>query len=427
MLMNKKTSKRLIICLLLLTMLPWAMPVGSMADVLLLPAPRQNSVTDIGYIRNVYRSEWYATLGWDWNPNNFPPEADERYIILGLNEIAKGTGQYIQDAITLTISGSSTSYELNEYTPEGLKKGTIYEAYVKSQYRANTPTGQYTVTSQKSNPVRFLTGLDVSVELIPGTNYIKIKWDDVWDTTGRINYRILISDTKGFTQPTPIPDIMASEIGKPDSAVVVNTAEKKLEYVYTYALPGREYSIKVVPIPNQNVACATADEIEAIPVQTDILLRAEKVGYTSEGDTIWKLIWNPIVKGNTFSTVEYKLYRYVNNDPEGVLFSIIPDTYNYYQFIIKKGDTNTYSFRMDAVATVRGTGSTVDFRSNNRVTLKEQIPQYPEAPEIVDAFPESDPPVYYDDYLSESGATVFWKAPKTQSQSQSRTKYKVAK
>lgn len=334
--MNKKTSKRLIICLLLLTMLPWAMPVGSMADVLLLPAPRQNSVTDIGYIRNVYRSEWYATLGWDWNPNNFPPEADERYIILGLNEIAKGTGQYIQDAITLTISGSSTSYELNEYTPEGLKKGTIYEAYVKSQYRANTPTGQYTVTSQKSNPVRFLTGLDVSVELIPGTNYIKIKWDDVWDTTGRINYRILISDTKGFTQPTPIPDIMASEIGKPDSAVVVNTAEKKLEYVYTYALPGREYSIKVVPIPNQNVACATADEIEAIPVQTDILLRAEKVGYTSEGDTIWKLIWNPIVKGNTFSTVEYKLYRYVNNDPEGVLFSIIPDTYNYYQFIIKK-------------------------------------------------------------------------------------------
>lgn len=412
--MNKKTSTRLIICLLLLTMLPWVMPgAGSFADVLLLQPPKQNSVTDIGYIRTVYRNEWYATLGWEWNPANFPPEADERYIIVGFNEIAKGTGQVIQDAITVGLSGSSTSYELNEYTPEGLKKGTIYESYVKSQYRSTTPTGQYTVTSQKSNPVRFLTGLDVSVELLPGTNHMKIKWDDVWDTTGRISYRILISDTKGFTQPTPIPDIIASEIGKPGSAVVVNSAERKLEYVYTYALPGREYSIKVVPLPNPNVACASAEEIEAIPIQTDILLRAQKVGYTSEGDTIWRLFWNPIVKGNTFSTVEYKLYRYVNNDPEGYLFSIIPDTYNYYQFIIKKGDTNTYSFRMDATAQVRGTGATVDFRSQNKVTLKEQIPQYPEAPEIVDAFPEADPPVYYDDYLSESGATVFWKAPKT--------------
>lgn len=412
--MNKKTSTRLIICLLLLTMLPWVMPgAGSFADVLLLQPPKQNSVTDIGYIRTVYRNEWYATLGWEWNPANFPPEADERYIIVGFNEIAKGTGQVIQDAITVGLSGSSTSYELNEYTPEGLKKGTIYESYVKSQYRSTTPTGQYTVTSQKSNPVRFLTGLDVSVELLPGTNHMKIKWDDVWDTTGRISYRILISDTKGFTQPTPIPDIIASEIGKPGSAVVVNSAERKLEYVYTYALPGREYSIKVVPLPNPNVACASAEEIEAIPIQTDILLRAQKVGYTSEGDTIWRLFWNPIVKGNTFSTVEYKLYRYVNNDPEGYLFSIIPDTYNYYQFIIKKGDTNTYSFRMDATAQVRGTGATVDFRSQNKVTLKEQIPQYPEAPEIVDAFPEANPPVYYDDYLTESGATVFWKAPKT--------------
>ena len=411
--MNKKRLTKFIVFLLILAMLPGVMPgLEMLAETLLLKAPSDNKIVDIGYTPSIYNDEWYADLAWKWDPGNFPPEADYEYIIIGLNEISRGTGQYIQDAITIPLGGSTTSYHFTEYDPEGLQHGTIYESYVKAQYRIDTQTGSYTVTSQKSNPAKFLTGLHVSVELIPGTNNIKIKWDDVFDTSGRINYKILISDTKGFSQPNPIPDIVASEIGKPDSPVTVNTAEKKLEYIYTFAQPGREYAIKVVPVPNPNVACATADEIEAITIKTDILLKAQKVGYTSEGDTIWKLFWNPIVKGSTFTSVDYELYRYINNSNEGNLFRLIPDE-DSYQFIIKKGDMNTYSFRIDAKAWEPGANAPIEFRSNNKVELKEQIPQYPEAPEIVDAFPEADPPLYYDDFLTGSSASVFWRAPKT--------------
>ncbi|MGI6622769.1 MAG: hypothetical protein ACOX4T_06485 [Acetivibrionales bacterium] len=409
--MNKKKLKKIIVFLLIFVMLPGVMPKsGLFADVILLQPPKQNRITDIGYIKELYKSEWYADLAWE--PNSFPPEADEKYIIIGLNEISKGTGQVIQEAINIPLSGSAASFQFTEYNPEGIKHGTIYEAFLKSSYRVNTPTGQYTIVSQRSNPVKFLTGLHVSVELIPGTNHIRIKWDDVWDTTGRINYQILISDTKGFTQPPPIPDIVAAEIGQPGSAVTVNAAEKKLEYVYTHAMPGREYSIKVVPLPNPSVAYAIAEEIEPVPIKTDILLKAQKVGYNNEGDTIWKLFWNPIVKGSTFTRVDYELYRYVNNDPEGHLFRLIPEI-DSYQITIKKGDTNTYSFKIDAKAWVPGSSAPIEFRSNNKVMLKEQIPQQPQAPEIMDAFPDADPPLYYDDFLTAFDASVFWKAPKT--------------
>jgi hypothetical protein len=411
--MNRKILRKFVAILLLLAFVPGIMPtLNTFADTYILQPPSQNRVTDIGYVRNLNRSEWYADLEWNLSSVNFPGDADERYIIVGMNEISTGSGQVIQDAISVPLSGSTASFKFTEYSPEGIKHGTIYETYLKASYRMNTPTGQYTITSQKSNPAKFLTGLHVSVELIPGTNNIKIKWDDVWDTTGRINYKILISDTRGFTQPPPIPDIVASEIGKPDSNVTINSAEKKLEYVYTHALPGREYSIKVVPQPHASVAYATADEIEAVTIKTDILLQAQKVGYNNEGDTIWKLFWNPIVKGDTYTRVDYELYRYVNDNPEGVLYRLIPEI-DSYQITVKKGDTNTYSFRIDAKAYAPGSEAPVDFRSNNKVELKEQIPQYPQAPEIVDSFPPADSDLKYEDFLTPFSASIFWKPPKT--------------
>jgi len=410
--MNRRIIYKFTAILLLFSFLSGILPnLDVFAETVVLNPPSQNRVTDIGYVKNVYRSEWYADLEWNLANVNFPVDADERYIILGLNQIEAGTGKVLQDIMTIPLSGTTSKYRFTEYSPEGIRPGTIYETYLKASYTI-TKDGRYTFTSQKSNPAKFLTGLDVSVELIPGTNNIRIKWDDVWDTNGRINYKILISDTKGFTQPPPIPDILASEIGKPESNVRVNSAEKKLEYVYTHALPGREYSIKVVPMPNVTVACVTAEEIEPITIKTDILLKAQKVGYTNEGDTIWKLFWNPIVKGDTFTRVDYELYRYVNDDPEGKLYRLIPELDNY-QITIKKGDTNTYSFRIDAKAYVSGSDVPVDFRSNNRVELKEQIPQQPQAPEIVDYFPPEHSDLRYEDLLTPFSASIFWKPPKT--------------
>ena len=401
-------SRRIISWFLLIALLTGSAGSSkSFAAPPILQPPQGNNVADIGYIENANSDDWYAALNWE--PMSYPTEAHEKYINLGLSEAEYGSGKLLLDVLQVALGGNETNYQITEYSPEGIKHGTIYEAYLKASYKTEPSMGQYTVTSQRSNPAKFLTGMHVSLELVPGTNNIKIKWDDVWDTTGRINYRILISDTAGFTQPPPIPDIMASEIDKSGSAVTINRDEKKLEYIYTSAHPGREYSIKVVPLPNSDVACASSLEIEAVKIKTDIILKAQRVGYTNEGDVIWKLFWNPIVKGSTYTHVDYKLYRYTGDNPEGLLFRLIPDLDNY-QFIVKEDDP-VYSFKVDAEVYELGKVDPIVFGSNNKIVLKEQVPQQPEAPDIVDAFLDADPPLNYEELSTSSGATVLWRVP----------------
>jgi hypothetical protein len=243
-------------------------------DAGVVGTPQKYQVSDIGYVQSLGKKDWYADLKWD--EVTFPSGAEDKYVTLGLNEVESGTGKLITDAIRITLPGSTTGHRITEYSPETIKRGTIYESYARASAKVVIGSSQYELQSLKSNPIKFLTGLHVTVSRIPGTNHIKISWDDVWDTTGRINYRILISDTKSYTQPQQIPDVVASEIGKPGSPVVVNAAEKKLEYVYKFAQPGREYAIKVVPLPSSVVACATAEEIEAVIIKTDILLKPRR-------------------------------------------------------------------------------------------------------------------------------------------------------
>ena len=408
--MNRKLIKRMITLSLIISFFLGLFYNPSVfADTMLLPPPTNNRVAEVGN-KNIEDNGWYARLEWNFNSSSFPEGADTS-MILGLNEISTGTGQVIPDAITTSLGGSTRSDEITLGYPYGIKRGTIYESYLKASYRIERD-GVYTITSQKSNPAKFLTDLAVSVSIIPGTNSIKITWDDVWDTTGRIDYDILIADTKtGSKDIKPIPRILATEIGKEDSNVTINSAEKKLEYIYIHTLPGREYSITVVPKPSENVKCAKAEEIKAIKIKTEILLQAQKIGYNNDGDTIWKLFWNPIVMENPNIKVNYKLSRYTNNLNPIVLREIY-DKDNY-QITIKKGDTNTYSFKIDADVYEPGAVLPIEFISETRVELKEQIPQTPQAPEIVDIFENSDPPLKYEDFLEPFSASVFWKAPIT--------------
>lgn len=409
--MHRITRRIVSLILIISTMLGLFGNVALADEPVVLLPPQKFRISDIGYIKELYSSNWYAQLNWD--PANFPGGADKTYINLMFNEVEYSTGKVLPDVLQVTLPGGTTGYELNDYTPDGIKHGTIYESYLRSYYEYSDINGTHTVISPRSSPVKFLTNLHVSLELIPGTNNIKIIWDDVWDTDGRINYRILISDTKGFSQPPAIPDIIGSEVGQSGSPVTVNRENRKLEYIYTSALPGREYSIKVIPIPRSNVACAPVDDIEPVTIKTDILLKAQRVGYTENGDVIWRLFWNPIVKGQTFTRVDYELYRYVDDELQGTLFRLIPEE-DSYEFIVKKDDPHTYSFKMDAKAYVQGQDVPIEFRSNNKVMLKEQIPQQPEAPELVDEIPEADPePLSYEDFLSSDSASIFWRVPYT--------------
>lgn len=387
-------------------------PIQPIQAATAVPAsPPQNlRVLESGFL-DAQGYNWFAEFGW--NVPVFPndPVPVDKGLIFYLNEIQQGSGTTLEDVMQVPLSTGVTSFKTNEYLPNDLKHGNIYEIYGRSWYTFGE-TGQYTSTSQKSVPTRFLTGLHVGVELVPGTNQIKIKWDDVWDKTGRISYRILISDTKGFTQPAPIPDILSSEIGTATSPVTVNTAERKLEYVYNFALPGREYAIKVIPLAGPTVTVVPTDRIVPVSIKTDILLKAQKVGYTDSG-VIWKLFWNPIVKGDTYTKVDYEMYRYVGTDPQGRLFALVPDQ-DYLYITIPNNDTTQYSFRVDALAYTSGGGAPLEFRSNNKVQLKETIPEQPVAPVLVDSFLNADPdPLVFDDLLTPNSATVLWEVPKT--------------
>jgi hypothetical protein len=404
--------KKLIVSVWVVIFLFMSLPLSFLAaDTVVPPTPPQAlRVVKNGYL-DATGYNWYAEFAW--NPSVFPgtPVINSKGMIFSLDEIVQGTGAIRESVMEIPFASTVTGFKTNEYLPEDLSKGTIYDLSGRSWYKYGD-VGETTVTSQKSAPIRFLTGLDVTVSLIPGTNNVKIKWNDVWDSTGRINYRILISDTKGFTQPPAVPDILASEIGKAGSPVTVNNQDKSLEYTYTYALPGREYAIKVVPLPGVKVNTILDTDIVPVYIKTDILLKAQKVGYTEDG-VLWKLFWNAIVKGSTFKKVDYELYRYVNADTQGSIFALVPEL-DYFYLKIPNTDTNSYSFRIDAKAYPTSGDVPVEFRSNSRVQLIESIPEIPKAPELVDAFPNADPsPLVYDTLLGAKEVTLLWNAPMT--------------
>ncbi len=403
---TKSIILRLIVWIIILGMLAAFVVDLALAQVIPSTPPQNLRVSDIEY-ENEAGQNWFAAFSW--NLPTYPPEAtQDKSQTFYFNRIERGTGKIINDVAQITLGSTATSFSTSGYGIE-LDHGTIYELYGTSSYTYGE-FGQYTFTSGKSNRVKFLTHLEFGAELISGTNEIKIVWDDVWDTDGRIDYRILISDTSGFTQPPAIPDIIGSQIGTEQSRVTVSGG--RLEYVYTNALPGREYSIKVIPLVNSDVASIPAEELPVVRVKTEILLKAKKMGETADG-VRWMLFWDPIIKGSigstTFTRVEYKLYRH-DTAGNATFFALVVDR-DRFEMIMKPEDVEKYTYSIEAVA-YRPDGSSVPFYSSTKVSLVEQIPEYPTAPEFVKSFPTADPaPLVFDDLLTSNSATLLWKVP----------------
>lgn len=404
--MKKNIVLRIVVWIIILGMLAAFVVDFAFAQVIPSTPPQNLRVSDIGYESEAGQN-WFA--GFSWNLPTYPPEATkERSQTFYFNRIERGSGKIINDVAQITLGNTSTSFTTSGYGIE-LDHGTIYELYGTSSYTYGE-FGEYTFTSGKSNRVKFLTHLEFGAELISGTNEIKIVWDDVWDTDGRIDYRILISDTSGFTQPPSIPDIIGSQIGTENSKVTVSGG--RLEYIYTNALPGREYSIKVIPLVNTDVASIPEEELPVVRVKTEILLRAKKMGETSDG-VRWMLFWDPIIKGSigstTFTRVEYKLYRH-DKAGNATFFALVIDR-DRFEMILKPEDVEKYTYSIEAVA-YKPDGSSVPFYSSTKVALVEQIPEYPTAPEFVKSFPTADPaPLVFDDLLTSNSATLLWRVP----------------
>ena len=77
--------------------------------------------------------------------------------------------------------------------------------------------------SVPSNKVKVLTDINIYA-YSHGTNKIKIEWDDVWDTNGRIDYKLYVSENESFTNTRPIY-IGRQQIGEGKSVTVNETSE----------------------------------------------------------------------------------------------------------------------------------------------------------------------------------------------------------
>ena len=413
--MNKRViAARIIVWLIIASMVAAiAVEIVFAQQAVPITPPQNVEVSDIGY-EDFGRQNWFVKFSWD--APTYPEDiAEEKTQIFYFNKVERGTGRLIDDVIQFTLS--DRAYEFNP-TRFGIEfdSGTIYEFYGRARYTYGQ-FGEYTFTSGKSNRVKFLTGLEFNAELIPGTNDIRIVWDDVWDTDGRIDYRILISDTSGFTQPPSIPDIIGADIGTENSRVTVSGG--RLEYIYTNALPGREYSIKIIPLVNSDVAVTPDNELPVVRVKTEIILRAKFIGESIDNDGVkwhrWMLFWDPIVKGpiggSVFTRVQYKLYRYDEYGNE-TFFAVIEDN-DRIEVKLKPEEVEKYKYKIEADA-YRPDGSYVPFYSTTQISLKTQIPEYPASPEFVDRFENADPePLVFDELLTDKNATLLWLPPIT--------------
>lgn len=412
--MRKKViAARIIVWIIIVTMVAAFLIDIAYAQQAMPSTPPQNvTVSDIGYEYSG-RQNWFVEFSWD--APTYPDMADEKSQVFYFNRVERGTGKLVQNVTQFTLNGATTRFNPVRYGIE-LDHGTIYEFYGRSVYTYG-PNDEFTFTSGKSNSVKFLTGLEFNAELIPGTNDIRIVWDDVWDTDGRIDYRILISDTTGFTQPPSIPDIIGADIGTERSKVTVSNG--MLEYIYTNALPGREYSIKIIPLVDSDVAVTPDDELPVVRVKTEILLRTRYLGESVDSDGTqwlrWMLFWDPIVKGSIgnaiFTRVQYKLYRIDKNGNE-TLFAVVEDN-DRIEIKLKPEEVENYKYKVEADA-YRADGTYVPFYSSTWISLKTQIPEYPESPEFMDEFQNADPePLVFDQLLTDSSATLLWLAPVT--------------
>ena len=78
---------------------------------------------------------------------------------------------------------------------------------------------------------------------------------------------------------------------------------------------------------------------------------------------------------------------------------------------VPDGEEGKYRYKVEALA-VKADGLSVPFYSQTKVELKEQVPQNPEAPRLVDEFVNAFPePLSFYDSLGSEEAMILWQAP----------------
>ena len=347
--------------------------------------------------------KYYVDLKWDME------DAGPGSILfnLYLQEAAKAyrptTSRILKER---DMSGTNTSFRLKE-----LKSGTIYNLDMTA-YRTYTDEGTVYKSSESgiSNKVKVLTDIDIAAYSYR-TDQIKIEWDDVWDTRGRIPYKLYISENDSFTNTQPIY-IGDSQIGE-GKAVTVNETNGKLEYIHNVRDAGRVYYVRIEPdIGNDEIK--RTQYTKTVKASSFILVKTSRVASSDMG-VIWKLEWSPVVTGLSSSgiNVAYQIYRGTIGSNTLAQYMAETDGTNFF-VTLPQGEVKQY-FLIRAVATKDGEDvyKGIRIESDQIIVEEQETPTTPTAPEIVDLFERvaGDAIISYDKELTSTSATILWRAP----------------
>ncbi len=359
----------------------------------------------IGY--NQYDG-YYVDLAWDYPSGFIVPGSINTYLNIYRQEVPK---QYQQSTGRRLAEGGilverQTPLSPTGYRVKGLKSGTVYYMDVTAYYRyyENEET-RSSIESNASNRVKVMTDIDIKA-YSEGINKIRIEWDDVWNSNGRIGYRLYVSDSNSFNNTAPIY-IDSANIG-PGKPVQVNEEEGKLVYTHSVSEPGRVYYVKVVPVINDEELKDYPQESPTVAVSSFILVRTDKVSSSADG-TIWRLNWTPVYAGlSDRIDVKYEIYRGDTRSNE--LPTRIQTVSNTSMFVVlEPGEESYIYFIIRAVVTRKDNGQPfypgIEITSDRIMVKDHEVGAFPPMPELVaqlagevsEVKPES--------------AVVLWKAP----------------
>lgn len=356
--------------------------------------------TPIGY--DEY-DKYYVDLKWNVNF-----ESVTGYLNLYLQEVPKGYRPASGRVSKERGIPHNTDYS---YRVKDLKSGTIYYMDMTAYYTYTDGDKVYSSPeSAPSNKVKVLTDIDIAAYSY-GANQIKIEWDDVWDTGGRIAYKLYVSESGNFANTQPIY-IGNAQIGD-GKAVTVNESTGKLEYIHTVRDAGRVYYIRIEPdITNDEIK--RTKYTKTVMASSFILVKTSKVLNTDEG-TVWKLEWTPVVTGLGDSNIKisYHIYRGVIGSNSLAQYMAAVDGREFF-VTLPPGEVQHY-FIIRAIVTRNGEDvyKGIKIESDQIIVAEQETPTRPTTPELVDLFEryDGDKIISYDDELTPNSATILWRVP----------------
>jgi hypothetical protein len=400
---NLRKIASLLLVLLLMLQMNIEMSYAAVTDI--QKPPEKLSVAGIGFDQY---DKYFADFTFDFPSGFFVPGTNGTFLNVYSQEILKG---YKSGNGSRTLrEGSIPADAANKtYRMKNLNSGTVYytdmTAFYKYQNGNTTSSGSESVASNK---VKFMTDIEIEAYSI-GTNQIKIEWDDVWNTGGRISYRLYVSDSSDFKNAAP-KYIESDDIGA-GKPVQVDQTTGKLIYTHTVKDSGKVYYVKVVPVINDDELEKYPEESKIIMVSSHILVKTTKMSSTSDG-TIWRLDWSPVIVGLSDSDIEirYEVYKGMVNSSE--LPGRIQTLNNTSMYVVlAPGEELINYYIIRALVTRNGEdvypGITIE---SDQIMVKDQeVGSNPPTPQIVDQLGTEVGGV---EGIGTDKANILWKIPK---------------